>query len=120
MPTRDARMFRTIPAVPAPPRPAPVALRPVSPPVAAMPPAPVRPPEEIATSEDEAPRAVRSTMAESRDALKREMRQVAGREAPVAPNNGQPSSTKMFVFMALGIVAGAVAAVVAVKFLLHL
>jgi hypothetical protein len=77
-----------------------------------------------AVAEPPAP-AARSTMVESRNALKKEVRQVqqprrAEPAVPLAPPPAPPSNTKMFVFMALGIVAGAAAAVVAVKWLLHL
>jgi hypothetical protein len=71
----------------------------------------------------------RATMNESRAALKKEVRQVQrrSREAP-APVDPVPAAApaashgngKMVVFMILGILAGAAAAVAAVKFLLKI
>jgi hypothetical protein len=65
-------------------------------------------------------------MSDSRAALKNEVRQAAASPRRASESSGVPNptpsttaaSSKMFLFMALGIIAGAAAAVVAAKFLL--
>ena len=70
--------------------------------------------------------APRSVMSDSKAALKNEVRQVSQSprraSAPVAQSSpqSQGGNSKIFLFMAIGIVAGAVAAVCAAKFLLDL
>jgi hypothetical protein len=84
--------------------------------------------EEPAASAVVSRSAPRATMTESRAALKKEVRQVQrrSREEPAPAESAPPaapqaqSDLKMFVFMALGVLAGAAAAVAAVKFLLKI
>ncbi|MBL8841389.1 MAG: GTPase domain-containing protein [Planctomycetes bacterium] len=107
-------------ATAAAPTKAPVAAAPTKPQQAAATAAVARPAEPV-----EGRAATRAPMTESKAALKNEikneMRQMAQKrpDAPAAaPAQAPAGNSKMFVFMALGIVAGAVAAVVAAKFLL--
>jgi hypothetical protein len=104
--------------------------------IAIAPPPPARPetvvaPLPVAATAPVAPReapraAARAAMSDSRAALKNEVRQAAASPRRASESSGVPNptpsttaaSSKMFLFMALGIIAGAAAAVVAAKFLL--
>ncbi len=77
--------------------------------------------EPVAATEPRA--ASRAPMTESKAALKNEMQQMAQKRAEKpaasgAATHASSGNSKMFAFMALGILAGAVAAVVAAKLLL--
>jgi hypothetical protein len=102
-------------------------------PTAVREPAPLR---ELAPDQDDPPpapapsrHAARAPAAPQRQAVRRESRPVhrappREEQAPVEPMPSRApsgsSSSKMFVFMALGILAGAAAAVFAVKYLLKI